>query len=158
MESDSNRKPLCVDLFCGAGGLSEGLRMAGFNSVMGVDFDANSLKTYQCNHPGSQTLNADIAKLSGSKIIEACSGEELDLLAGGPSCQGYSTHGKRNADDPRNFLFKQFIRIANETRPRWVLIENVQGLLTYNKGAFRDLIIDELAAIPGETHCRGVRA
>ena len=158
MASDSIRKPICVDLFCGAGGLSEGLRLAGYNSVMAVDLDGNSLETYQYNHPNTRVINADISGLSGAAIIDACEGEELDLLAGGPSCQGFSTHGKRDADDPRNFLFKQFIRIAEETQPKWVLIENVQGLLTYSKGYFRDLIVNELAAIGYQTRAQLVNA
>jgi len=144
MASGSSEKPISVDLFCGAGGLSEGLRLAGFETVLAADYDSNCVSTYRRNHPNTKTLETDIADLDASDILDACDGRELDLLAGGPSCQGYSTHGKRKADDPRNFLFQHFIRLAREVRPKWVLIENVQGLLTYQKGYFKELILNQL--------------
>ena len=147
MSSDSWNKPICVDLFCGAGGLSDGLRQAGFSPVMGIDFDPNSLATYEFNHKGSSVLCKDIRDVKAAEIESECDGRELDLLAGGPACQGYSTHGKRIEDDPRNFLFKQFIRLAKEVRPKAILIENVKGLLTFRKGYFRNLICDELNSI-----------
>ncbi len=147
MGSASSEKPICVDLFCGAGGLSAGLRMAGFRSVLAADIDPNVIRTYRHNHPDTTALQVDIAKLTAEEIIDACDGRELDLLAGGPSCQGYSTHGKRNADDPRNFLFKHFIRLARDVRPKWVLIENVKGLLTYKSGEFRTIITEELESV-----------
>jgi DNA (cytosine-5)-methyltransferase 1 len=147
MASSTSRKPISVDLFCGAGGLSEGLRQAGFETVFAADFDPNCVMTYRANHPKTTTAEIDIAKLDAKQILDACNGQELDLLAGGPSCQGYSTHGKRNADDPRNFLFKHFIRLAGELRPKWLLMENVPGLLTFQKGYFKNLIIAQLEAL-----------
>jgi DNA (cytosine-5)-methyltransferase 1 len=140
----SDSRPICVDLFCGAGGLSEGLRMAGFHTAVAVDFDKNAAATFQENHPETVFMNTDISKLNPKKILELLGGREVDLLAGGPSCQGYSTHGKRDASDPRNFLFVHYLRIAKALRPKWLLMENVQGLLTYNKGYFREVILDEL--------------
>lgn len=136
--------PICIDLFSGAGGLSEGLRQAGFTSVASVDFDRNATATYARNHPETTVLTCDISTLDPSVLLAVLGGRELDLLAGGPSCQGYSTHGKRDAEDPRNFLFKQYLRIAKALRPKWILIENVQGLLTYNKGYFKNEILGEL--------------
>lgn len=137
-------QPLCIDLFSGAGGLSEGLRQAGFKSIAAVDFDKNASATYQKNHPDTVVLTRDISTLDPDELLQILDGRELDLLAGGPSCQGYSTHGKRNAEDPRNFLFKHYLRIAKALNPRWILIENVQGMLTYNKGYFRNEILSEL--------------
>lgn len=137
-------QPICVDLFCGAGGLSTGLKSAGFLPVFAIDFDKNATATYTRNHPETVVVTKDIATLDPHEIIAATNGREVDLLAGGPSCQGYSTHGKRKADDPRNFLFEHFIRIADALRPKWILIENVQGLLTYNNGYFRDVIIKKI--------------
>jgi DNA (cytosine-5)-methyltransferase 1 len=121
--------------------------MAGFESVYALDFDKNAAATYKRNHPDTTIECRDIAGVDPSEVIAAAGGREIDLLAGGPSCQGYSTHGKRKADDPRNFLFEHFIRIAAGIRPKCILIENVQGLLTYNKGFFRDKIIGELNAL-----------
>jgi len=137
-------KPICVDLFCGAGGLSYGLELAGFDPVVAVDFDKNATATYKANHPKTTVLTADICTLDTEEIVKSLNGREVDLLAGGPSCQGYSTHGKRDANDPRNFLFQHYLRIAKALRPKWILIENVQGLLTYNKGYFREEILSQL--------------
>lgn len=136
--------PICVDLFCGAGGLSYGLQLAGFHPVVAVDFDKNATATYKANHPDTAVLTADICTLDTQDILAHLNGRELDLLAGGPSCQGYSTHGKRDPNDPRNFLFQHYLRIAKALRPKWILMENVQGLLTYNKGFFREVILSQL--------------
>lgn len=136
--------PICVDLFCGAGGLSSGLRMAGFQPLVAVDFDKNATATYQANHPETVVLTKDISTLDPEEIIRHLGNRELDLLAGGPSCQGYSTHGKRDPNDPRNFLFEHYLRLARALRPKWILIENVQGMLTYNKGYFKQVILSQL--------------
>lgn len=145
MESDSSNKPVCIDLFCGAGGLSNGLMQAGFDPLAGVDFDSHAISTYQANHPRSAAIQKDIASVTIAELREAVGGREIDLVAGGPSCQGYSTHGKRIEDDPRNFLFKHFARIVRQIRPKFFLMENVKGLLTYRKGYFRQLIQESFA-------------
>ncbi|MBO9511684.1 DNA cytosine methyltransferase [Erythrobacter sp. A6_0] len=129
--------PSVVDLFCGAGGLSEGLRQAGFCPRVGIDFDKHAAATYRHNHPGVPVIEKDISTVTGAEILELSRADRIDLVAGGPSCQGFSTHGKRMQDDPRNFLFKHFVRLVDELRPRMFLMENVRGMLTYNKGAFR---------------------
>lgn len=147
MESDSRRKPICVDLFSGAGGLSHGLEQAGFRSVLAVDFDKNAAASYQKNHPDTRVICGDVAAVSPEDVIDACDGRELDLLTGGPSCQGYSTHGKRKEDDPRNFLFEHFIRLVGEVRPKWVLMENVTGLLAFRGGHFKNLITESFASV-----------
>lgn len=139
--------PICVDLFCGAGGLSEGLRMAGFQPVFALDFDKNATATYAINHPETVVVTKDIATLNPKEILKVVGKREIDLLAGGPSCQGFSTHGKRNADDPRNFLFTEYLRIAKALRPKWILIENVKGMLTYDKGYFKRVILTQLQAM-----------
>jgi DNA (cytosine-5)-methyltransferase 1 len=137
--SDGSR-PIAVDLFCGAGGLSEGLRQAGFETRVGVDFDPNAIATFQLNHPEAETILGDIALVTGEQLKRLAGTDGIDLIAGGPSCQGFSTHGKRMQDDPRNFLFKHFVRLVKEVRPRMFLMENVKGMLTYSKGAFRHQI------------------
>ncbi|WP_432593197.1 DNA cytosine methyltransferase [Stenotrophomonas maltophilia] len=136
-----------IDLFCGAGGLSEGLRQAGFLPVAGIDFDRNAIATYAKNHPESLPVLADIAEVDGRKLLRELGLKGVDLIAGGPSCQGFSTHGKRMQDDPRNFLFKHFVRLVNEIRPKMFLMENVRGMLTYGKGEFRRQIEDAFMEI-----------
>lgn len=145
--SNRSKKPIFVDLFCGAGGLSSGLCDAGFVPLLAVDFDKHALDSYKRNHPETVSLNEDITQLNAERISEYCGGKEIDLIAGGPSCQGYSTHGKRDESDPRNFLFKHFIRLVGELRPRWVIMENVKGLLTYQKGMFEKAIQDSFDSI-----------
>jgi DNA (cytosine-5)-methyltransferase 1 len=142
-----SRKPIVIDLFCGAGGLSEGLAQAGFEPRVAVDFDANALKTYKANHPETEVIHGDIATVTGAQLRKLAGTNDIDLIAGGPSCQGFSTHGKRIQDDPRNFLFKHFVRIVDEVKPKMFLMENVRGMLTYSKGYFRKQIEDAFAEI-----------
>lgn len=144
--------PSVVDLFCGAGGLSEGLRQAGFCPRVGIDFDKHAAATYRHNHPGVPVIEKDISTVTGAEILELSGVDRIDLVAGGPSCQGFSTHGKRMQDDPRNFLFKHFVRLVDELRPRMFLMENVKGMLTYNKGAFRRQIEAAFAEIGYRTN------
>ncbi|KZC98729.1 MULTISPECIES: DNA cytosine methyltransferase [Thalassospira] len=129
--------PTVIDLFCGAGGLSEGLRQAGIRPVAGVDFDKHAVATYRLNHPSVPVIEGDVEKVTGEQLMELAGVREIDLIAGGPSCQGFSTHGKRMQDDPRNFLFKHFVRLVDEVQPKMFLMENVRGMLSYEKGAFR---------------------
>jgi DNA (cytosine-5)-methyltransferase 1 len=136
------KSPVAVDLFCGAGGLSEGLRQAGFRSVLGLDYDRNAIASYAANHPGAQALHRDVSTLRADEIFEAAGTDQIDLVTGGPSCQGFSTHGKRIEDDPRNFLFREFARIVRQVKPRFFLMENVKGLLAYRGGYFRKAIED----------------
>lgn len=134
---EDGSRPVAVDLFCGAGGLSEGLYQAGFDTRVGVDFDKNAIATYRLNHPLAETVLSDVADVTGEQLMRLAGTRDIDLIAGGPSCQGFSTHGKRIQDDPRNFLFKHFVRLVDEVRPKMFLMENVKGMLTYSKGAFR---------------------
>lgn len=133
----SGLPPVVIDLFCGAGGLSEGLLQAGIQPVAGVDFDKHSVATYRHNHPGVPVIEGNVEEVTGEQLMEVAGSRDIDLIAGGPSCQGFSTHGKRMQDDPRNFLFKHFVRLVDEVRPKIFLMENVKGMLTYEKGAFR---------------------
>lgn len=139
---NNSTSPIAVDLFCGAGGLSEGLKQAGFATVLGVDWDPSSVESFAANHPHARAICDDIARLTPYDIFDAADTEDIDLIAGGPSCQGYSTHGKRIEEDPRNFLFREFVRIVTDVRPRFFIMENVKGLLAYRNGYFRRLIAE----------------
>lgn len=139
MVSDS-RRPIAIDLFCGAGGLSEGLRQAGFDTKVGVDFDKHAMATFAANHPEAKCVLGNVEHVTGRQLVKLAGTADIDLIAGGPSCQGFSTHGKRIQDDPRNFLFKHFVRLVDEVRPKMFLMENVKGMLTYSKGLFRQQI------------------
>ena len=120
-----------VDLFSGAGGLSLGLTLAGWKCLIAVDFWDEAVKTYRLNFPGHDALCSDVSTLSGDQIVKRC-GEKPQWIVGGPPCQGFSTIGKRLRNDPRNSLFREFLRIVAEIEPEGVLIENVLGLKDMN--------------------------
>ena len=135
-----------LDLFSGCGGLSYGVSLAGdgdycFDVIGGLDSHGPSIETFAANHPKAEILQTDIRKTDIADVLRSLG--EIDLLIGGPSCQGFSTHGNRVADDPRNFLYRYFMDFVAKSRPTWVLMENVTGLLRYNRGAFRDSIIED---------------
>jgi DNA (cytosine-5)-methyltransferase 1 len=140
-----NNKLKVIDLFCGAGGLSEGFKQAGFQSVLGIDTNEKALETFKLNHR-AETLNIDISKLESNDILNKTK-VEIDLIIGGPPCQGFSMAGKRDPKDPRNALVKHFLEIVNEIRPKVFLIENVPGLLSMKTSTGKKSIeiIEEMA-------------
>ena len=126
--------PNAIDLFCGCGGLTQGLTDAGFQVLGAVDIDALSCHTYQVNHPNTRVWHQDIRTLKPSVVLETLKLEpgQLDLLAGCPPCQGFSSLRTRNGavsiEDPRNDLISQLLRFALVLRPRAIMMENVPGL------------------------------
>jgi len=124
-----------VDLFCGAGGLSKGFEWAGYNIVAANDNYKQACETYRINHPHTTLIEGDITKNEvKSALFDAIKGKKIDIIIGGPPCQGFSHAGKRLVDDPRNFLFKEFVEIVKQVKPKVVVLENVEGILTMNKG------------------------
>lgn len=128
------RKPRAVDLFSGAGGLSEGLRQAGFKVLGAIEVDPLACATYRLNHHGVRVWESDIRRLTGTAILRDLKLEkgELDLLAACPPCQGFSTmrtkNGSRRNRDPRNDLIFDVLRMIRSIRPKMVMLENVPGL------------------------------
>ena len=130
-----------VDLFSGAGGLELGFEQAGYDVVFSTDFDENCEKVHVANRPNIPFLRIDIHDLD-EKLLDKYVTEDIDVLVGGPPCQGFSTIGKRISSDPnkryqkdpRNTLFKEYIRILTYLKPKFFLMENVEGLLTRDKG------------------------
>ncbi len=128
------KKPRAVDLFCGAGGLSEGLRQAGFKVIGAVELDGLACLTYRLNHRKTRLWEIDITRLSGSKLMKTLGLKrgDLDLLAACPPCQGFSAmrtkNGKRWNRDPRNHLILDVLRIVRCLRPVSVMLENVPHL------------------------------
>jgi len=118
--------PTYLDLFAGAGGLSLGLTQAGWRGIAGVDYWSDAVDTYQANldHPG---YALDIRELRGKQLAAVCP-DQPDWIVGGPPCQGYSTVGKRNREDQRNQLFREFLRLVKALKPSGFVIENVLGL------------------------------
>ena len=130
-------RPTAVDLFCGAGGLSLGLVNAGWDLRLGADANSACATTHRANFPDMAFHEGNIRDLAPSRILELAGlrSGELDLLAGGPPCQGFSIIGQRSVSDPRNSLFGRFLEIAAQLRPKVVLIENVPGLATLEGGS-----------------------
>lgn len=115
-----------VDLYCGTGGLSAGLRDSGFDVAYALDWDPDACNTHAANFPDATVDCADVRTITGERIREVAGGE-IDLLAGGPNCQGVSQRGIRSPDDPRNFMIPEFIRLVSELQPEAFLMENVPG-------------------------------
>lgn len=127
---------LMIDLFSGAGGLSCGLEMAGFHPILANEMVHQYAATYQKNHSNTHVIVGDIRNISNDEILSQIpENYEIDLVAGGPPCQGFSVNAPiRSLDDPRNHLFKEFLRVVELVRPKAVLIENVPGIISLGKG------------------------
>lgn len=125
-----------IDLFGGAGGMSEGLRQAGFQCVFANDFEDAAVETFRRNHPSVPVSGTDIAALDAGAIRRdlGLKRGQLDLVAGGPPCQGFSTYGKRSPTDLRNQLYVHFFRFIEEFRPKAFAMENVVGILSFASG------------------------
>jgi DNA (cytosine-5)-methyltransferase 1 len=138
MAIDFKPKPKAISLFSGAGGCSFGFKKAGFDILYAQDIDINCASTYRKNFPDTITEVADINECDFNKIMEDIGVDKygLDVLIGGPPCQGFSTAGLRFWDDPRNSLLKNYVKALSIIMPKWFIMENVEGLLTSNKGSY----------------------
>ena len=139
-----------IDLFAGAGGLSEGLSEAGFHSLFASEIVPEYAQTYSLNHKGTLVRTADIRTLDPNEIRNELrlEREELDLIAGGPPCQGFSINAPvRSMLDERNHLFKEYLRFVDAFAPKAILIENVPGLVSFENGTTLHAILDALAEL-----------
>lgn len=164
LDSDA---PKAIDLFCGPGGLSQGLEQAGFQSVVGVDLHEPSVETFRQNHPHAHTILGDIRRINkreddarpilevieddevakgtllGEVAKQALGEEELHLLTAGIPCQGFSiANRKQHDEDERNYLFEEFIRATKILTPQFILIENVSTMKAAKDGEFVDSIVE----------------
>lgn len=135
---DGKGMKTAISLFCGAGGCSLGFEQANYKILMATDFDKAAIETYKLNFPETDTLLEDINNINFVDILNKynMNAGDLDFLIGGPPCQGFSTAGTRFWDDPRNHLLKSYIRAISVLKPKWFMMENVEGLLTSNKGIY----------------------
>lgn len=133
-----------IDLFCGCGGLSYGFEKAGFHVLLGIDNDAKALETFELNHRNAKSICGDITNLHYEEDIKPLIGDaRIDVIIGGPPCQGMSLSGPRKFDDPRNKLYLSYIRLVDEIRPKMFVIENVPGLVGLFGGQIKDSIIEK---------------
>jgi DNA (cytosine-5)-methyltransferase 1 len=134
-----------VDIFAGVGGMSLGFELAGFDVVAAVDNNEINVQTYKVNFPNARCIKADIGELTASALREKAEFDhEVDVLFGGPPCQGFSLIGKRRAEDPRNELLIHFARLLKELSPKYFVVENVAGLLIGDARKTLDRFIREV--------------
>lgn len=144
----ANNKFNVVDLFSGAGGLSRGFMDAGFNVVLGIDADEAALKTFKANHGDAEAMKIDL--FNHDNLIQITDylnkrNLKIDVLVGGPPCQGYSLAGPRNEHDERNTLYEAMVKFAKMTKPKVVVLENVPGLLKLFNGKGAQRIMDDFS-------------
>lgn len=145
-----------IDLFAGAGGMSLGFDNAEFENVLAVEYDKCFAETYSFNFPKHNLKVADIKNISNDEIKKLIGNKKIDVIIGGPPCQGFSIAGKigRNfIDDERNQLFKEFVRFVKFVKPKIFVMENVAALKTHNKGKTIEEIIKEFEKIGYTVKC-----
>lgn len=138
-----------MDLFCGCGGFTQGFVQAGCTPLVGVDMWIDATTTYQYNFPKSKIINDDITKLTAQDLLKTANVDKanVDIIIGGPPCQGFSISGKRMIDDPRNVLYKSFVQLVSEIKPKVFVMENVPGLISMAKGKVKDAVIEDFTNI-----------
>lgn len=130
-------KKTVIDLFAGVGGLSLGFSQVGFNVILANEYDAEIAASYVANHPDTRMIVGDITKLDLKETFLPYKGK-VDVIVGGPPCQGFSQKGQRKTiHDSRNFLFKNYISVVKMVQPTYFVMENVPNLLTAENGFFR---------------------
>lgn len=131
--------PTAIDLFAGAGGMSLGFKQAGFRVIGAFELEQRNVETYRQNFPSAHVHQADLSECSGKELLTAAqeNAGQVDVIFGGPPCQGFSYGGKRDLHDERNLLIYDFARIVREIQPKYFVLENVHGLLS---GHARDVV------------------
>jgi DNA (cytosine-5)-methyltransferase 1 len=141
-------KYTAADLFSGCGGLTEGLKQAGFQVLFAIEVNHECCETYRWNHREVVLIERDIHKVDEEDVLDMLKDtfdvETVDLLAGGPPCEGFSIAGLRDPDDPRNRLFEEFMRFLKALRPKWFIIENVPGLISMERGKVLERVLKEI--------------
>ena len=121
-------KPKVIDLFSGCGGFSNGFIQAGYDVIGFVEIWKPAIETYRLNHPSAKHLGYDITKIKDEELLEFK--DKIDIIIGGPPCQGFSLCGKRDINDKRNTLYKEYLRFVRIINPKTIVMENVKGLLS----------------------------
>lgn len=150
-------KKTYVDLFCGAGGFSLGFENRGFQNIFSLDYEKSFCETYQANFPKHNLLKKKIEDLKKKEITEIIFNKNVDVIIGGPPCQGFSMAGnigRKFIDDPRNYLFKDFAKIVNIIKPKIFVMENVERLFNHNKHKTKNQIIKFFEKLGYFVECR----
>jgi DNA (cytosine-5)-methyltransferase 1 len=151
LQNLKNGAPTCLDLFCGAGGLSLGFCQAGGIPLGAADIDKHCISTYAKAFPFcKQIYSGDLRNWHPSFRKQ-----DIDVIIGGPPCQGFSlARGLRFVDDPRNSLYKEFVRIVNTLKPKWIVMENVQGITNIGGGIILEQIFEDFQSIGYKLDCK----
>lgn len=136
-----------IDLFCGAGGLSLGFEMAGFDSCLALDIWKDAISTYNANRESKVGTTTDIHNFTNNDLFELKEKYDIDGIIGGPPCQGFSLVGTRDSNDPRNSLYMEYVRFVSIVKPKFFVLENVKGLLSLEKGKFKKDIKNRFEAL-----------
>lgn len=144
-----NNKLVAIDLFCGCGGFSYGFQQAGFDMALGIDMWKDATVTYKHNLPSAYVINDDITNVSATDLLNKINirAEDIDVIIGGPPCQGFSVSGKRMIDDPRNKLYKSFVGLVDEIRPKVFVMENVPGLIRLFGGKVKEEVLHDFSSL-----------
>ena len=140
---NNNSSLTVLDLFCGCGGLSLGFQQAGFNVKLGIDAWEDAIKTFNFTHKSAKGIVADLFSISPQEISKTTGFDTVDIIIGGPPCQGFSIAGKRMIDDERNQLYKSFVEFVSFYRPKAFLMENVPNIMSMGKGVIKEQITQD---------------
>ena len=136
-------KPTVIDLFCGCGGFSLGFEQAGYEVLLAIDAWQDALDTYKHNRTTDHTFCADLKNLNPQDVRARINNKSVDVIIGGPPCQGFSVAGKRIIEDERNTLYKNFVSFVGYYKPKAFVMENVPNILSIGNGVVRDQILKD---------------
>jgi len=131
-----------IDLFSGAGGFLRGFLNKGFEPLYSIENWKPAIDTHKLNYPDIPIITEDIRKVSNEELVEYANGRKVNVVVGGPPCQGFSTIGNRNPEDERNNLILEFLRVVKTIKPDYFIMENVRGLVSAKNGFYRDFLLD----------------
>lgn len=160
-QGDDVAQLTAIDLFCGAGGLSEGFRQAGFHILAGNDFDEQAGETFASTHSEARFFPGPIQQWAASDFLKAADQKsgELDVMIGGPPCQGFSVYNhQRGLHDERSSLYREYLRLVDGLRPKWIVLENVTGMTSAGEGGALYAIAKGLRSLGYEVEARILKA
>jgi DNA (cytosine-5)-methyltransferase 1 len=154
-----NKKLHFVDLFSGAGGFLRGFLDAGFKPLFSVENWAPAIKTHLSNYSKVKIITDDIRKINSCDLLKSTNGKHVNVLIGGPPCQGFSTIGNRNPNDDRNNLILEYLRVLQVLNPDFFIMENVRGLVSTKQGYYKNILLDKFKDLGYEnTKCEVICA
>lgn len=143
----NDKRYTVLDLFCGCGGLSQGFIEADYNVIMGIDNCKDAISSFQYNHKSSKAILADLNNVTPEEISNKTGIKYIDVIIGGPPCQGFSIAGKRLINDERNILYKSFLNFVSFYKPKAFIMENVPNIISMGKGSVKDNILQDFSEL-----------